>query len=416
MNAPKPTVLIVDDEQTNRTLLYEMMKDDCRIILAKNGNQALKRAQEYLPDLILLDVIMPEMDGYETLRQIKSDPLLRDTPIIMISALNEISSIVRCIEMGAEDYLPKPFDPVLLRARVGACLEKRRLRNMEVEAQKKIAAKNKEILESISYAKTIQAAVLPSNDMLKKLLKEHFVIWEPKDIVGGDIYAVGLVKNGFMIAAIDCTGHGVPGALMTMITISSINQFINSVAPADSHYTGVERRKQPRDGCSGPAEMLQRLNNIIKISLYHQTDGEFKTDNGLEIGICWFDLPKQEVTFAGARFPLLIAHEGELTILEGDRQPLGYREVNTEYRFNEQKIPLHPGQRFYMYSDGFTDQIGANGLPFGKRRLRQLIQENSHLEMGQQSEIFRNALSEHQKGEKRRDDITLLGWEIHLVS
>ena len=103
-----------------------------RVSMAEDGRRALESVRAQSVDLVLLDVLMPEMDGYETLKQIKADPRLRDIPVIMISALNEIQSVVRCIEHGAEDYLPKPFNPVLLRARIGACLEKKRLRDQEV--------------------------------------------------------------------------------------------------------------------------------------------------------------------------------------------------------------------------------------------------------------------------------------------
>ncbi|PYJ65303.1 MAG: adenylate/guanylate cyclase domain-containing response regulator, partial [Verrucomicrobia bacterium] len=110
---------------------------------AENGCEALEMIKEQPFDLVLLDIMMPEMDGYQVLRQLKSDPTLREIPVIVLSALGEIESVVKCIEMGAEDYLPKPFDPVLLRARVSACLEKKRLRDREVRYLGELAEWNK---------------------------------------------------------------------------------------------------------------------------------------------------------------------------------------------------------------------------------------------------------------------------------
>ena len=127
-------LLIVDDNEINRDVLARQLgRQGHATAVAENGRKALEmvRAGEF--DLLLLDIVMPEMNGYEVLRRLKDDERLRDIPVIMISALDEIETVVRCIELGAEDYLPKPFDPVLLRARIGACLEKKRLRDAEVE-------------------------------------------------------------------------------------------------------------------------------------------------------------------------------------------------------------------------------------------------------------------------------------------
>jgi DNA-binding response OmpR family regulator len=133
-------LLIVDDNEMNRdTLSRHLERQGHTVGVAENGRQALEMVKTQSFDLVLLDVMMPEMDGYQVLQRLKSDEARRDIPVIMISALDEIESVVRCIEMGAEDYLPKPFDPVLLRARIGACLEKKRLRDQEVEYLRNVA-------------------------------------------------------------------------------------------------------------------------------------------------------------------------------------------------------------------------------------------------------------------------------------
>lgn len=127
-------LLIVDDNEVNRDVLARQLgRQGHATAVAENGREALEMVGEREFDLMLLDIMMPEMNGYEVLRRLKADARLRDIPVIMISALDEIETVVRCIELGAEDYLPKPFDPVLLRARIGACLEKKRLRDAEVE-------------------------------------------------------------------------------------------------------------------------------------------------------------------------------------------------------------------------------------------------------------------------------------------
>ena len=132
MTAPA-RILVVDDEPFNRDVLaQELELLDHEAVAAVDGRDALQRLAGEAVDLILLDIMMPEMDGFEVLRRLKVDARLRHIPVIMISALDDLDSVVRCVELGAEDHLPKPFDPVLLKARVGACLEKKRWHDQEV--------------------------------------------------------------------------------------------------------------------------------------------------------------------------------------------------------------------------------------------------------------------------------------------
>jgi CheY-like chemotaxis protein len=134
------TLLVVDDSELNRDVLTRRLERQGHAVTAvANGREALETLSAERFDLVLLDILMPEMDGYEVLRRLKADPTIRDLPVIVISALDEIRSAVRCIEMGAEDYLLKPFDPILLRARIGACLEKKRLRDQEVAYLQSVA-------------------------------------------------------------------------------------------------------------------------------------------------------------------------------------------------------------------------------------------------------------------------------------
>lgn len=134
MTEVPPSILVVDDDPINRILLSrELEREGHRVLAAENGLQALEILQNDKFDIVLLDVLMPELDGYETLARIERDDKLRHIPVIMISALEEIESVVRCIEMGAADYLPKPFDPVLLRARINGCLTKKRLQDLQLD-------------------------------------------------------------------------------------------------------------------------------------------------------------------------------------------------------------------------------------------------------------------------------------------
>jgi class 3 adenylate cyclase len=144
-------ILVVDDNAGNRDMLGRRLeREGHRVQLAESGAQALDLLRSRRVDLVLLDVMMPQVDGFEVLRQLKSDEALRDIPVLMISALDEIESVVRCIELGAEDYLPKPFDPVLLRARIGACLEKKHLRDREAQHLRELADWNQKLEQRVA--------------------------------------------------------------------------------------------------------------------------------------------------------------------------------------------------------------------------------------------------------------------------
>ena len=172
-------VLVVDDTEMNRDMLCALLEaDGHKTAVAENGKLGINALETESYDLVLLDVMMPEMNGYEVLETMKANPRLCDIPVIVLSALDEIGSVVRCIDLGAEDYLPKPFDPVLLRARIGACLEKKRLRDQEVQLRGELEEWNK----------TLEARVKEQVAQLERLgrLKRFFSPQLAELIVSGD--------------------------------------------------------------------------------------------------------------------------------------------------------------------------------------------------------------------------------------
>jgi adenylate cyclase len=188
MVANQGKILIVDDNRMNRMKLSHSVEQQGYIVrLAENGQEALGLLRDEEFDVVLLDIIMPEMDGYQVLERIKGDPDLRDIPVIVISALDEIDSAVRCIEIGAEDYLPKPFNPVLLRARLNASLEKKKLRDLEkaylqqemmLRQNEKLATLGK-LSAGMAHEMNNPAAATQRGAMhLKEAFRKFIVSWE----------------------------------------------------------------------------------------------------------------------------------------------------------------------------------------------------------------------------------------------
>ncbi len=224
-------VLVVDDVEANRDVLSRQLKrQGYAVAIAENGQAALDQLRGSKVDLVLLDIMMPEMDGYEVLQRLKANEALRHIPVIMISALSELDSVVRCIELGAEDYLPKPFNTTLLKARLGACLEKKRARDREQELVAALHTQNSEMAAwriaqeaDLAVARTTQQAIVTS--ALPPLEGwEVETLYTPLIQVGGDVYGWRQLENGsalFWVA--DATGHGIAAALFTTLVALLFN-------------------------------------------------------------------------------------------------------------------------------------------------------------------------------------------------
>jgi PAS domain S-box-containing protein len=248
------------------------------------------------------------------------------------------------------------------------------------------------ILQSLRYASRIQSAILPAREELASVTSDHFLIWEPRDIVGGDFFWFQPTNDGYFIIVGDCTGHGVPGAFMTLIAWGML----------DRSLTGAQGNK--------PSLVLAGLHRGVQ-SLLGQDRESGETDDGLEAGVCFVNPSKREMTFAGARFSLWKSGAEHVIEIKGDRNGLGYRRFPREAAFTDLRFPLDGGDAFYLTTDGLIDQIGGSeGRSFGKRRFRELLEHNQGAPMQEQSEFLHQKFNEFQGKEKRRDDITVLGF------
>ena len=247
------------------------------------------------------------------------------------------------------------------------------------------------ILQSLRYASRIQSAILPAREELAAVTADHFLIWEPRDIVGGDFFWFQPTDDGYFIIVGDCTGHGVPGAFMTLIAWGML----------DRSLTAAQGNK--------PSLVLAGLHRGVQ-SLLGQDRESGETDDGLEAGVCFINPSKREMTYAGARFSLWKSG-ADVTEIKGDRQGLGYRRFPREAAFTDLRIPLDGADAFYLTTDGLIDQIGGSeGRSFGKRRFREQLEHNQGAPMQEQSVLLRQKFNEFQGKEKRRDDITVLGF------
>ncbi|GAB4327597.1 MAG: hypothetical protein OHK0038_01300 [Flammeovirgaceae bacterium] len=271
-----------------------------------------------------------------------------------------------------------------------------------VEKQKhSIEYQNHNIMSSISYAKRIQNAMLPKKEFIQRFLPESFVLFRPKDVVSGDFYWFTETKEGYIIAVADCTGHGVPGAFVSMVG----NSFLNEIVIGE--------------GFSTPHVILKRLHNKI-IDFFHQKEisDEYTISDGMDIAICVIDKSKHTLKYAGAMNPLYYlpaneANRGEIIEIKGDKQPIGGIQKKERHPYTSHTISIESPTVFYMCSDGYQDQFGGkNNKKFMAKRLKKLLYEIHPEEMDKQKTILATTLEDWMQNENQIDDILIVGFRI----
>ena len=260
------------------------------------------------------------------------------------------------------------------------------------EQKQQLEIEHRKTQESIHYAKRIQFSILPSDHQRKVIVPESFVIYRPKDIVSGDFYWISKHGSKTITSVIDCTGHGVPGSLVSLIGNNLLNEAIN-----EHHLTA-------------PAKILDYLDVKVRVKL-KQDEGSNR--DGMDLGLCVLEKlisEEYKLTFGGAKNTLFAVLGGELIMLKGDRKSIGGHKHN--FSFTQQELTLQKGDCIYLTTDGFVDQANPERERFGSKRLRALIREVHHLEMSEQSKRFEIALDNHQQSTEQRDDINLIGIRV----
>jgi len=542
MTNPNYTILIADDIQANLMILEDLLSQHNYIVMrAENGKEAVRSATEYLPDIILLDIIMPIMDGFEACKTLKANDKTADIPIIFITGKDQSEDIVKGFELGAVDYITKPFRTSELMARVRTHIELKHARDLikrqnqillELVSSKKKAQRdlienerkysglitglndavfritypegnfeyispaakkvfgysknnfyreknflrkilhpdfrnyfetnletswgvaptlkykiidpdgnerwiiqankgnfdkngnliavegifrnittkeelleqkdqlekiNKNLTSSIKYAQFIQQAVLPSRVYLKQFIPDNFILYMPRDIVSGDFYWIKQVNKFVAVAAADCTGHGVPGAFMSMLGVALLNEI-------------VRLDKEPAAG-----EVLDELRKRVKTSL-HQENIRGATSDGMDMSLCIIDLEHKRVQYAGANSPLFIIRKSqkgvtELLHIKPDRMPVGV--YLKEFPFTNHVIDLQTDDTLYLFSDGYIDQFnGTTGDKYKLKRFKNTLLDISKHPMQKQKELLTEEFDAWRGNIKQLDDILVVGVKI----
>ena len=260
------------------------------------------------------------------------------------------------------------------------------------EQNQVIGEKNRQITDSINYAERIQQAMLPSEEKLKALFPDNFVLFKPRDIVSGDFFWAGETDSHKIIVVADCTGHGVPGAFMSMIGMELLNRIISL------------------EGNSDPGLILNKLHVGVNEALKQD---KTEVRDGMDIVVLAEAKKKSEILFAGAKNSLVYAENGTIETIKGDKFPIGGHSEEGERKFTSHKITPKSGAFFYLFSDGIQDQFGGpDGKKFMVKRLKKILASNHSLPPRDQLAALTNSLDDWMKGEEQLDDICLIGLRV----
>ena len=383
----KPRILIVDDEAFNVDYLEQELEDlNYETITAVNGRDALEKMASASPDLVLLDIMMPIMDGYAVLQKVKADPVMRNIPIIVISANNDLQSVVKGIKLGAEDYLPKPFEPTLLQARIQSSLDKKRLHDLQ-------DLYTKSLEREMNIARDIQKEFLPAQ--LPEVAGWDIAYYfKAAKEVAGDFYDAFLLPDGtlaFLVA--DVCGKGI-GAALFMTLFRSL---IRAASTADQFSPGQDQKNFTPE---------ERLLHVISLTNNYVVETHEEANMFATIFIGILDPKSGKLSYInGGNDPaLIVGKDGKAhTKLIHNGPAIG---VIPQVKFVVKEITLAKDDLLIAFTDGIPDAQNINIEFFGNERLHALLTHNST-----PAELLNKIKSELNQfiGEAEQfDDITLL--------
>lgn len=396
-------ILLLEDSPADVDLIKRvLMKHDFifSINVVSTKSDFERKIFEFDPDIVLSDHSLPQFSSLEALsiaRQRKNN-----IPFILITGSVSEEFAVECMKAGVDDYilksslirLPSSIENILSKNTVKR--EKDIIESLHKEllvAYKKIEESSKSITDSINYARLIQDSMFVDKGALKNYVKDAFIIFRPKDIVSGDFYWFAKQNNKLIIAIVDCTGHGVPGAFMSMIGYGILNEIVNL-----KHITQ-------------PSEILKKMNESLYKAL--KKSGEHQSYDGMDLAICTIDQENSQLEFAGANRHLYYFKDKELEQIKGNRFGIGGGHVNLNKEFINHRIMFNKGDKIYLFTDGFPDQFsGDKGKRMMTKNLVKLINNTASYCLHDQCHRLNESLDKWQGRAEQTDDILLLGLQF----
>ncbi len=389
------TILVVDDNIVNRKLLEGILrKAGYAVIEAVDGEEAVARSHDAVPDLILLDVVMPKKDGYEACLEIKQSEQTADIPIVFLSAKTETHHKVKGLEAGGVDYVTKPFNKEEVLARVRGQLKIRHLTNDLKKANDDLILKQKKIEDDLKAAGEIQKSLLPkkSLEFEQMDLRWRFI---PCDTVGGDIFNVFQLSEEIVgLYMLDVSGHGVPSALVTVST-SQVLQ------PQTGYLQKKSITSPPHYSVIPPCDVLGFLDRDYPLERF---------DKYFTITYLLFNRMDGTVRYSSAAHPppILLRKDGSLELLEKGGTIIG---MGGMLPFEEGEVKMEYGDKLFLYTDGITEYEDVGETFFGEERFYAQLAENKDEPVTVMLDNVIQSMMEFGDNLSPKDDVSLLGFE-----
>lgn len=407
--------LIQEDKNSSVQNEIWLVDESGIIYLAKNSMYLEKNIQEYLPDTLINKMDQQEnledkfeISEYENFEgnlydiayknikntewkiivQIPRADSVRFLKSVTVSTVISCSIIIMLMVLTFYLLSNQIANPYKRSLQLNQELEK-----IVSERTKELQEKNLKIQDSLDYAEMIQHTILPLADEMKQSVRDYFAVYEPRDTVGGDFYWLRTYQEGSLLVIGDCTGHGVPGALMTTAVNAMLDHIVDEMCRDD------------------PARVLKELDRLMK-QAFRKVSGEEMITDGLDAAVFYITKSKK-IIYSGANIPVYICDGKDVVEIRGSHDTIECNNSKKEKRFENFDINFDENNIIYVATDGFKDQLGgAKRLPFGKKRLKALLKEVSGFEMREQKDIIINTLMNYKAEESRCDDITMLGFKL----
>lgn len=401
------SILYVDDEDHNLISFKSTFRRNYDIHVAISGRKAMDIMEQSEIHLVITDQRMPEMTGIEFLEKIVLQ--YPDCIRMIMTGFSDMDAIIQAVNKGnIYRYISKPWNREELKITIDIALEvynlKRQNKNLikdlkeanqtleqkVIERTQQIEQQKINITDSIHYASRIQSALLLPSEELDRLLPSYFILNKPKDIVSGDYYWVSHKNNRLIVAVADCTGHGVPGAFMSIMGINFLNEIVNKSDTIKAF------------------EILNKLRGQLIKSL-HQTGQKDEAKDGMDMALCVVDFDNRKLQFSGAFSPMYLIRDEELIVIRGDLMPIGiYNEE--EVSFTNKEMQFKENDIFYLFSDGYVHQIGGpNRKTFKSKKFKQLLKDIHKKPFEEQKSLLEKENEAWRGDIEQIDDIMIMG-------
>jgi phosphoserine phosphatase RsbU/P len=409
---PKYSILYIDDEEHNLISFKSTFRREYNIHVATSGKAGLEIMEQDEIQLVITDQRMPEMTGVEFLEKVKL--LYPDCIRMIMTGYSDMDAIIQAINKGnIYRYISKPWNRAELKITIDSAFEVYNLKtqnknliedlkeiNLNLERKveertRQIEQQSRNITDSILYASRIQSALMLPSEELDRLLPSHFILNKPKDIVSGDYYWVSHKNNCMILAVADCTGHGVPGAFMSIMGINFLSEIVNNMKNLKAN------------------EILNELREHLIKSL-GQTGQRDETRDGMEMALCVVNLQNGHLQFSGAFRPMYLLRDKKLIVVKGDRMPIGI--YNDEMvPFTNKEMQVRNDDLVYLFTDGYVDQIGGpNRKTFKSRKFKQLLLDIHQKPLKEQKKILEQEHNAWRSSIEQIDDIMIMGVNLSI--